>query len=218
MRMLPRSRSVAALTAAALTAIALALVPGAQANNSKAPPAAAPADGDTLIWAGATTVALDPGAGAALKSLGISVAPTKPAYASKAGISFPITLGVVDSTSLAGQIRHAGGLVFTKGDTKVYLTRYFIDIDDTPSLSGRVGVGAPGTARADLFDLDLSALKVDAGKRYITLSGVGLNLTQGAADALNAAFGEGATPFAAGLKIGTATVKGRTWTVPANGW
>ena len=124
----------------------------------------------------------------------------------------------MDTTSLAGQIRHAGGLVFTKGDTKVYLTRYFINIDETPSLSGLVGVGAPGTARADLFDLDLSALKVDAGKRYITLSGVGLNLTQGAADALNTAFGEGATPFTAGLKIGTATVKARTWTVPANGW
>lgn len=217
MRMLPRSRRLAALTAAVTTAIALALVPGAQAHNTKAPPAA-PADSDTLLWAGATTVALDPGAGAALKSLGISVAPTKPAYASKAGISFPITLGVVDSTTLEGQIRHSGGLVFTKGDTKVYLTRYFIDIDSTPSLSGRVGVGAPGTARADLFDLDLSGLKVDAGKRYITLSGVGLNLTQGAADALNAAFGAGATPFAAGLKIGTATVKARSWAVPASGW
>ena len=217
MRMFHRPKRVAALSAALVAAVALALVPGAQAHNTKAPPAA-PADSDTLLWAGATTVALDPGAGAALKSLGISVAPTKPVYASKAGISFPITLGVVDTTSLAGQIRHAGGLVFTKGDTKVYLTRYFINIDETPSLSGLVGVGAPGTARADLFDLDLSGLKVDAGKRYITLSGVGLNLTQGAADALNTAFGEGATPFTAGLKIGTATVKARTWTVPANGW
>lgn len=216
MRMFHRPKRVAALSAALVAAVAMALVPGAQAHNTKAPPVAT--DSDTLLYRGATTVALDPGAAGALKTLGITVAPTKPAYAGKARISFPITLGVVDSTSLAGQIRHAGGLVFTKGDTKVYLTRYFIDIDGTPSLSGLVGVGAPGTARADLFDLDLSALKVDAGKRHITLSGVGLTLTQGAADALNTAFGEGATPFTAGLKIGTATVKARTWTVPANGW
>jgi len=217
MRMFRRPTRAAALGAAVVTAMALALVPGAQAHNTKAPPAA-PADADTLLYRGATTVALDPGAGAALKSLGISVAPTKPAYAGKAGISFPITLGVVDSTTLAGQIRHAGGLVFTKGATKVYLTRYFIDIDDTPSLSGLVGAGAPGTARADLFTLDLSGLKVDAGTRHITLSGVGLKLTAGAADALNGAFGEGAKPFTEGLLIGTATVAARTWTVPANGW
>ena len=82
---------------------------------------------------------LDPGAAGALTSLGISVAPTGRAYAGKKGISFPITFGVVDAQTLAGQIRHAGGLVLTKGATKVYLTRYFIDIDDTPSLSGLVG-------------------------------------------------------------------------------
>lgn len=217
MRMLPRSRRFAVLTTAVVTAIALTLVPGAQATNKTSPPPA-PTDSDTLLYRGATTVALDAGAAGALKSLGISVAPTKPAYAGKSGISFPITLGVVDSTTLAGQVRHAGGLVFTKGKTKVFLTRYFIDIDDTPSLSGLVGAGAPGTARADLFDLDLTNLKVDAGKRHITLSGVTLKLTQGAADALNGAFGEGATPFAGGLVIGTATVKARTYTVPAYGW
>lgn len=64
-------------------------------------------------------VTLDPGAAGALTSLGISVAPTTPAYATKSGaVRFPITLGVVDSTDLTGQIRHAGGLVFTKGTTK----------------------------------------------------------------------------------------------------
>ncbi len=216
MRMLTRPRRLAALSAAVVTALALTLVPGAQATKGKAP--SAPVASDTLLYRGATTVALDPGAGAALTSLGISVAPTKPAYAGKAGISFPVTLGIVDSETLAGQIRHAGGLVFTKGETKVYLSRYFIDIDDTPSLSGLVGVGQVGTARADLFSLDLTDLKVDSSRRGIKLSGVTLKLTAGAADALNTAFGEGATPFTEGLVIGSATVRARTWVVPSWNW
>ena len=74
---------VAALAAAAIAALALTLVPGAQAHATKAPPA----DADTLLYRGATTVALDPGAAGALTSLGIQVAPTGPADASKAGIS-----------------------------------------------------------------------------------------------------------------------------------
>ena len=216
MRTFQRPRRLAALSAAVVTAIALTLVPGAQAHNTKAP--STPAESDTLLYKGATTVTLDAGAGAALGSLGISVAPTKPAYAGKDGISFPISLGVVDSTTLAGQIRHFGGLVFAKGATKVYLTRYFIDIDDSPSLSGLVGVGQPGTSRADLFSLDLSKLKVEPGYRSITLSGVTLKLTAGAAAALNTAFGDGASPFTEGLVIGTATVKARTYTVPSWGW
>ena len=125
---------VAALVAAVIAALALTLVPGAQAHATKAPAA----DADTLLYRGATTVALDPGAAGALTSLGIQVAPTGPASTGKAGISFPITFGVVDANDLTGQIRQSGGLVFTKGATKVYLSRYFIDIDATPSLSGKV--------------------------------------------------------------------------------
>ncbi|HTI34498.1 MAG TPA: hypothetical protein VL422_12530 [Miltoncostaea sp.] len=201
----------AAIAAAAIAALALTLVPGAQATM-KAPPKAPPAT-DVLLYRGATTVALDPGAAGALQTLGVSVAPTGPAYATKAGISFPITLGVVDGADLTGQIRHSGGLVFAKGATKVYLSRFFIDIDTTPSLSGKVGT-APGTGdRADLFDLDLSGLKVDAGWHRIALSGVTLKLTEGAANKLNEAFG--VTAFTKGLVIGTATVRARTWAVPA---
>ena len=207
-----RARILAvALASAMLAALALTFVPGAQAHGTKGQAT----DADTLLYRGATTVALDPGAAGALTSLGISVAPTGPAYASKAGISFPITLGVVNATDLTGQIRHAGGLVFTKGTTRVFLSRYFIDIDATPSLSGKVGT-TPGTGdRAELFSLDLTGLKVSTGWNSIKLSGVTLKLTAGAAAALNGAFGAGATPFAEGLVIGTATVSARTWTVPA---
>jgi hypothetical protein len=210
---LGRPKLLAALAAAALTAVALMLVPGAMGAKGKpAPPVKAPASADVLLYKGATTVALDAGAAGALDSLGISVAPSGNAYANSKGISFPISFGVVDSKSLAGQIRHSGGLKLTKGDTTVYLSRYFIDIDDTPSLSGLVGAANNTGDRADLFSLDLTELKVDAGKRYIKLSGVTLKLTADAADALNGAFGGGETPFAEGLVIGTATVAAHTYT------
>jgi len=206
-----RPRLFAAIAVAALTAAALMLVPGALANKgAPSPPKAAP-QGDLLLYRGATTVSLDPAAAGALDSLGISVAPSGAAYAGKKGISFPITFGVVDANDLTGQIRHAGGLRFTKGDTTVYLSRYFIDIDDSPSLSGLVGTTKGTGTRAELFSLDLTNLKVDAGRGYATLSGVTLKLTAGAATALNGAFGDGAAPFTEGLVIGTATVRASTW-------
>ena len=203
---------LAVLTAALVAALALALVPGAQATDTKG----ATTSADTLLYRGATTVALDPGATAALESLDVSVSPVRPAYAGKSGISFPITLGVVSSDTLEGQIRHVGGLKLSKGDTAVYLTRFFIDIDDQPSLSGLVGVGQKGGDRADLFTLDLTDLKVESGKDRIKLSGVTLKLTAGAATALNGAFGT--TAFAEGLVIGTATVHAKTYTVGDWGW
>lgn len=206
---------LAAVAAAALAALALTLAPTGQAAKGTKSLPPAPPQTDLLLHGGSTTVALDPGAADALESLGIAVAPTRPAYASKAGIRFPVTLGVVDGTTLEGQIRHAGGLVFTKGDTRVVLSRFFVNVDEQPDLSGLVGVGGYGTARASLFDLGLEGLKVDAGDGTVRLSGITLSLTAGAADALNAAFGAGAAPFAAGLPIGTATVHARTFPVTA---
>ncbi len=220
MRMLPRSRRLAVLTTAVVTAIALTLVPGAQATKGKSQGKgqSAPVASDTLLYRGATTVALDPDTAAALTSLGVSVAPTKPAKAGKNGISFPITLGVVDSTTLSGQIRHAGGLVFSKGETEVYLSRFFIDTDAMPApvLSGLVGAAKYTGDRAALFNVDLSEADIAPGKRSIRISGVKLTLTAGAADALNGAFGTDA--LTEGFPIGTATVRARTWVVPTWGW
>lgn len=207
----PRTRWLAALATAAVAAIALlTLAPGAQATGKSA-------EADVLLYNGATTVQLDPTAAGALTSLGVSVAPTGRAYAGTKGISFPITFGVVDAQTLAGQIRHAGGLVLTKGATKVYLTRYFIETE-TATLSGLVNTAKTGGDRADLFNLDLSGLDVQRKGSHIKLSGVTLKLTAGAAAALNGAFGEGASPFTEGLVIGTATVKARTWSISTLPW
>lgn len=153
---------------------------------------------------GATEVTLDAGAAGALQSLGVNVAPTGKAYATKSGaIRFPITRGEVDAETLAGQIRHAGGLEFSAGKTSLTLDRYHINIDGSPDLSARVNRMGPD--RIELFDVDVSGLQVGSEKGKTILSGVKLTLSDTAAGALNATFGVDA--FAEGLAIADARVK-----------
>jgi hypothetical protein len=151
---------------------------------------------------GKTTLALAPGTADALASLGVSVSPLKPARAGEAGIAFPITTGHADAKTLAGAIRHSGGLRLAKGDTVVDLRRFTIRLDDAPDLTAAIG-----SSRVSILDLDLSDAKIGASKRRVTVSGVKATLTKAAADALNSAFGT--TAFTEGLEIGTANVSAR---------
>lgn len=150
----------------------------------------------------ATSLALDAGAAAALTSLGVTVAPVGPATANADGsIAFPITGGKVNLSTLAGTIPHSGGLSFTAGATTVTVRDFIIDTAPTPKLTARLG-----NDRVDLLTLDLAGLQRSvSGRRTVTLSGVVAKLTDGAAAALNGAFGVSA--FAGGLTIGTATVR-----------
>lgn len=196
---LPRFR--AALVFAAVGAFALLPATGS-ATGWKAPPS-------LIVVGGGTTVAVDPGTAAALQSLGVSLAPTGAAKAGPSGVTFPVTYGKLDKKTLAGQIRHVGGLELSNATTKVGLSRYFINIDDASDLTGRVSVNGAHVGRVELFSLDLKNLKVERKGPYLRLSGVGLKLTQGAADALNGAFG--VTAFTGGLMFGTATVETRAY-------
>jgi hypothetical protein len=151
---------------------------------------------------GATTLALDQGAGQALQSLGIEAAPIGPATAGAGGLSFPITGGKANAETFAGSIRHSGGIRLSRGDTAVELTAFTIRVDSTPDLTARVG-----GARVSILELDLSQLEVSVRRRRIELSGVRATLTAAAAQALNQAFSTNA--FSEGLTIGTATVAAR---------
>lgn len=181
----------------AITAlVAVALVPAfATAKKSS---------GKTLKLkaSGGTTLKLDAGTAEALTSLGVSVAPISPAKAGSKGITFPITGGKVNSKTLAGSIKHSGGLRFTKGSTTVDLTRYTINIDKKPDL-----VATVGDARVSILSLDLSKLKNSSRGKNIKLSGVKASLTAAAAGALNQAFST--TAFTEGLVLGTATVSAK---------
>jgi hypothetical protein len=157
---------------------------------------------DVVFRGGNTTLALDPGAASALSSLGISAAPIAPARAGGSGLRFPVTGGRVDAASLAGSIRHSGGLALSRGETRVELRSFTIGIDESPALSARLG-----SDRVEILTLDVSDIERRVRGRRVTVSGVVARLTAGAAAALNQAFSTDA--FQEGLVLGTATVNGR---------
>ena len=171
----------------------LALAPAAGAAKKKVV---------KLAPKGATTLALSDGAASALQSLGIAAAPLKPARAGDDGLRFPITAGKLDAKTYAGQIKHVGGISLTRGETRVDLRNFVINVDSAPDLTARVG-----SSRVSILDLDLSDAEISKSGRRLTIAGVRATLTKAAADALNAAFETDA--FAEGLEIGTATVSGR---------
>ena len=162
---------------------------------------------------GDTILALDPGAGAALQSLGITAAPIDPASATGAGLLFPITGGKVNATTFAGSIRHSGGLRLSRGSTVVDLASFTINnADADPDLTALVGGSRVSILNLDLTQqarahraLAIHQLDSQVSGRRITLSGARATLTAAAAAALNQAFGT--TAFTEGLLVGTATVK-----------
>jgi len=167
-----------------------------------APAAAKSKKGSTLkLKGGATTLTLDQGAVDALTSLGIAAAPLKPATADGADLRFPLTTGRVKAKTLAGTIRHVGGLSLSREATRVDLRNFVIDTKKGV-LTARVG-----DARLAILDLDLSDAEVAKKGKRLTVSGVKATLTQAAADALNGAFATDA--FKEGLVIGTAVVTTR---------
>jgi hypothetical protein len=185
------------LAAALISLLAMfALVPAASAHGSRHKSASIKLKG------GATFLALNAGTAKALTDNGFKVTPVEPASVTPKGrIKSPITYGKVNRETLAGKIRHTGGLSLTKGDTRVALRNFVIDTK-RGVLTARVG-----DARLAILDLDLSDVEVAAKGRRLTVSGVSATLTKGAADALNGAFGT--TAFAEGLAIGTAVVRTR---------
>ena len=166
-----------------------------------APAAAKPHKTTLKLSRGATTLTLDKGALDALTSLGIAAAPLAPATADGADLAFPITTGRVNKRTLAGTIRHTGGLSLTRDTTRVELRNFVIDTKRA------VLTARAGNARLAILDLDLSKVKVAKKGKRLTVSGVSATLTKGAADALNGAFQTDA--FKQGLLIGTAVVRTR---------
>jgi hypothetical protein len=156
-----------------------------------------------LLAQGQTALALDPAVVQALASLGISPGVIAPATldAGTLTASFPITGGSAALDLSAAQVTHSGGISLTKGATVVNLTDFDVRVAAAPQLFASLN---GGTAKVAIIDLDLTGVTPAVSGRTVTLAGVGAKLTQGAADALNAAFGT--TAFAGGLALGRATV------------
>ncbi len=178
---------------------ALALVGVACGDDSSSSSDDAPAVSDVVtaipsLSGVGTSVALDGGTAAALKSLGVAIAPTGSAAfdAATSTITFPITSGYAEIHSdlafkpgyILGSIEHAGsGFSLSAGSTKVELSDFIVDPGNSV-LYGTVG----GSPMVPLLDLDGTAVKVSMEGSNVVLQGTVAKLTDTAAGALNQAF------------------------------
>lgn len=170
-----------------------------------APAGVAQAHGHQARTYGATTLALDPGAAAALTSLGVTPSPIAPATAGDKGLRFPIVNPFLD-TLRSRVIKHSGGIALTAGTTRVELTDFYINLDAEPDLTALVGGN-----RVSILDLDLSNARLRFRGGQVIAGPIAATLTQTAAGALNAAFALPAGTVPAGLKLGDATVRYRVF-------
>jgi hypothetical protein len=155
-----------------------------------------------------TSVKLDAGTAAALKSLGVSVAPAGTATfdASTSTVTFPITSGYVEIHSdtsfkpgyIVGSIEHDGsGLTLSAGSTSVELDDFVVDPGNS-MLYGTVG-GKPDVPLLSLDGTNVKVSKDQSGD--VVLDGTVAKLTATAAMALDQAFNT--TAVKAGLPLGT---------------
>lgn len=153
---------------------------------------------------GATELKVSAVALGALGGLGVAPAAITPGTLTGDTFSFPITGGMANASTFAGEVTHSGGISLTKGPTVVSLSNFTINIDDNPDLVASVG-GEAGP-RVSILDLDLSGLTAEVDGRNITLGNVEADLTAAAAGALTTAFSVPDPGVPAGLNLGTATV------------
>lgn len=154
---------------------------------------AASADAKRL---GATTLKPDAATFGALADLGVAVAPTGPAKATKKGIAFPITGAKLDD-DLTGRIDHKGGLKFESESAKLKVKNFVVKLGERKAKLFATAGG--GSIR--LLDLSLSKAKVEnKGK---TVKGIEATLAKPAAEALSATFG---AEIAKGTPLGKVTV------------
>jgi len=154
-----------------------------------------------------TTLTLNAATAAALTGLGVTVAPEGSATVSGSAVTFPITSGYVEIHSnhhhlpgyIEGSIQHYGsGLTLTAGSTKVTLSDFVVD-PGASNLYASVN-GVPD--KTPLLQLDGRKVAVSKdGSGNVVLDGTVANLTEGAATALDSAFGTQAVK--GGIPLGT---------------
>ncbi len=79
-----------------------------------------------------------------------------------------------NAKTYAGQIKHVGGISLTRGDTRVELRNFIINVDSAPDLTARVG-----SSRVSILDLDLSDAEITKTGRKLKIAGVKATLTEG---------------------------------------
>jgi hypothetical protein len=189
-----RRPALGSLAAAAALTVALATTASAADTSNTV----------ALKKGGDTRLTLDRKAGAALRILGIGVAPVSPSKVAGGAVVFPITSGSVDPKLADGAlINHSGGLRLTKGRTTVALRNFRIRVTGSQATIS----AAVGTTRATIINLDLAKAKVTRPALNLRIKNVGVKLNATGASALNKAFKTSA--FKSGMKLGTAVLNAR---------
>jgi hypothetical protein len=158
-----------------------------------------------------TALTTDPGTTSALFGAGIIPFPMAPSTitptADAARYTFPITGGKVDAKTLAGTIRHSGGLLLAQRDgmgwKALSLAKFTIHVTGKPYLSAVVNSGKR-LAIADLSLGDAQIKKyIKGGRAYVSIRNAGVTLNATAMGAINGTFGV-ALPDR--VELGTANV------------
>jgi hypothetical protein len=161
-----------------------------------------------------TTLTTDPGTTSALFGAGIIPLPIAPSSitptSDAARYSFPVTGGKVDAKTLAGTIRHSGGILLAQRDgmgwKALSLGKFTIHVTGAPYLSAVVN----GGQRLAIADLDLGGAAIKkysrGGRAYVSIKNVGVTLNATAMGAVNSTFG---TALPDSVKLGTANVLAR---------
>lgn len=161
-----------------------------------------------------TTLTTDPGTTTALFGAGIIPLPIAPSTirptSDAARYTFPVTGGRVDAKTLAGKIRHSGGLLLAQRDgmgwKALSLGKFTIHVTGAPYLSAIVN----GDKRLAIADLDLGDAQIKkylrGGRAFVSIRNVGVTLNATAMGAINATFG---TALPDSVKLGTANVLAR---------
>ena len=192
-----RTRLHAAILAVAV-ALTAALVAGI--GSSSAAPASTRSAAYAVPTGGQTMLKLDAGTAQVLADNDITVAPASEAKVGSSGITFPITGGLLNAKSLAGSIKHSGGLTFTAGGKSLTIRNFVVS-----TTSQRLSAYADEAgATLPVLRLDLAKATIRASKNKLAVYALPATLTPEAAKALNEYFGTDL--FAGGLKIGSVRV------------
>ncbi|NJO66529.1 MAG: hypothetical protein HC832_03120 [Leptolyngbyaceae cyanobacterium RM1_405_57] len=161
-----------------------------------------------VTQSGDTSVTLSDDLLNALTTLGVAAAGLGGTQINSGVADFLITGGIADLADTQVEIIHSGGLSLRTASTMVNLTDFVIsNVDGSAVLTGLVSVNGDLLTRASLFDLAVSDIEVSnaaGSSTNLELNGVGVRLTNDAADLLNQVFG--VTAFTGGFNMGTAQV------------
>lgn len=150
-----------------------------------------------------TLLEVDPAVETRLDDAGVSLTPIDPAVVAAGAIEFPVrSASRISCDSLSGFIGHLGGMAFTKGQQRIELRRYRVDLANGEVIAFFRASGSDAIEPFNLAMDQASAVGIDG----LIASDVPMSFTATGARAVNDGLGE--QLFADGDAIGEMTFAG----------